>query len=382
MAELKMRSDVPEELKWDLSLIYKTEEDMYRDLEKARGIQKAIIQAYQGKLKDAKSIVECLEAYEEYLKLQYLIGSYVELAVSVDYYDTANQERAERVGAEFRRMDSALSFVKSEIMEAPDEVLTEALENAGRSKGALLDLMRERPHKLHPEAERALSALSKAFQTPSDVYQMAKLADMRFPSFTVDGKEYPLGYSLFEDNYEYETDTAVRRAAFRAFSDKLRQYENVTATAYNAFVQNDKAMADLRGYDNVFDYLLFDQKVTREMYDRQIDVITERLAPHMRRYARLLKKIHKLDEMTFADLKLSVDPDYDPRVTIEGSREYVRNGLSILGEDYVEMIDEAYRDRWIDFEIHRRLLCKPLRPRLLYPPVLERADGGRLYARP
>jgi oligoendopeptidase F len=28
----------------------------------------------------------------------------------------------------------------------------------------------------------------------------------------------------------------------------------------------------------VFDYLLFDQKVTREMYDRQIDLITEKLA--------------------------------------------------------------------------------------------------------
>ena len=35
--------------------------------------------------------------------------------------------------------------------------------------------------------------------------------------FTVDGKEYPLGYSLFEDDYELEADTAVRRAAFRAF---------------------------------------------------------------------------------------------------------------------------------------------------------------------
>ena len=349
MAELAMRKDVPEELKWDLSLIYKSEEAMNADLEKARALQKAIVATYKGKLTDADNIVHCLEAYEEYSKLETLIGSYTSLAVETDYYDTYNQERAERIDGEFRRMASGLSFVDSEIMEAPEDVLQEALNKAGRMRGYLSDLVRRKPHRLHPEAERALTALSKAFSTPSEIYHMAKLADMKFPSFTVDGKEYPLGYSLFEDNYEYETDTKVRRAAFRAFYDKLAQYENVTAAAYNAYVQNDKARADLRGFKDVFDCLLFGQKVTREMYDRQVDVITEKLAPHMRRYARLLKKIYGLDEMTFADLKLSVDPGYDPRVTIEESKEYIKKGLAILGDDYASMIDEAYRDRWVDF---------------------------------
>ena len=188
-----------------------------------------------------------------------------------------------------------------------------------------------------------------SFDTPYEVYNMAKLADMQFPSFTVDGKEYPLGYSLFEDDYEYERDTAVRRAAFDAFSAKLRQYENVTASAYNALVRQEKSMADLRGYPSVFDYLLFDQKVTREMYDRQIDLITERLAPHMRRFARLLQKKYGLDEMTFADLKLSLDPDYDPRVTIPEAKDYVKKGLAVMGEDYVSMVEEAFDKRWIDF---------------------------------
>ena len=141
----------------------------------------------------------------------------------------------------------------------------------------------------------------------------------------------------------------MRRAAFAAFSEKIRQYENVTGAIYNTQVSQEKAEATLRGYDSVFDYLLFGQKVTREMYDRQIDLITEKLAPHMRKYARLIKAKHGLDEMTFADLKLSVDPDYDPRVTIEESRDYVMKGLAALGEDYVAMVDQAYRERWFDF---------------------------------
>lgn len=148
---------------------------------------------------------------------------------------------------------------------------------------------------------------------------------------------------------EYEKDTDIRRSAFSAFSAKIRQYENVTAAAYNAQLQTEKTMATLRGFDSVIDSLLFPQQVSRELYNRQIDLITTRLAPHMRKYARLLKKVHNLDRMTFADLKIAVDPEYDPSVTIEESKQYIEKGLAILGDDYVSMIQEAYKKRWVDF---------------------------------
>ena len=64
---------------------------------------------------------------------------------------------------------------------------------------------------------------------------------------------------------------------------------------------------------------------------------------------KLLQKKLGLEKMTFADLKVPVDPEYDPKVTIAESHRYVREGLSILGEDYVDMVDRAYRERWIDF---------------------------------
>ena len=187
------------------------------------------------------------------------------------------------------------------------------------------------------------------FGAPYDIYHMTKLADMKFGSFTVNGREYPLGYSLFEDEYEYEADTDVRRAAFRAFCDKLREYENTTAATYNTYLTQQRIMAKQRGFADMFEADLFADHVTREMYDRQIDLITEKLAPAMRKYVRLVGKMHGLDRMTFADLKLALDAEYDPRVTIEESREYVRSALSVLGQDYADMVDEAYDKRWIDF---------------------------------
>ena len=347
--ELAMRKDVPVELTWDLSLIYPTDAAMEADLEEAKKLAYHIEAAYPGRLNDPEMIVECLREYEQLQIKLYLISNYTDLAVSVDYYDTAAQEKNEKIAALEAQIASRLSFIESEINAADEAVLDEAIAKAHRSKHYLEDIRRGKPHQLSPETEKVLAALRKSFSTPYEVYNMAKLADMKFPSFTVDGKEYPLGYSLFEDDYEYERDTHVRRAAFKAFSDKIRQYENVTATAYNSLVTTEKVIANLRGFDSVFDYLLFDQKVTREMYDRQIDLITKELAPHMQRYARLLQKKYGLEEMTFADLKLTLDPDYDPRVTPAESKEYVEKGLAILGDDYVSMIEEAYRDRWFDF---------------------------------
>lgn len=282
-------------------------------------------------------------------RLLVLVVHYCDLAVSVDYYDTHNQERNEQTASMTAEIMSRLSFIDNEIAEQEDAVIQEAMALSAENRHYLENILRTKPHLLHPETERALAALSRTIEAPYQIYNMAKLADMKFDSFTADGKEYPLGYTLFEDNYEYEENTAVRRSAFAAFSAKIRQYENVTAAAYNTQVQTEKTLATLRGFDSVFDSLLFGQKVTRELYDRQIDLITEKLAPHMRRYARLLKKIHGIDRMTFADLKIAVDPEYDPKVTIEESRAYIEKGLAILGEDYVAMIQEAYRDRWIDF---------------------------------
>jgi len=347
--ELKSRKDIPIELTWDLSSIYKSEEEMNQDVEKVKALSSSIIQNYKGKLDTPQKINACLDEFREVERLLTLINHYCDLAVSVDYYDTYNQERNERNLNLISEISSSLSFINSEISEKEENILQEAIDTATDNKHFLEDILRDKPHRLHPETERALAALSKTLYAPYQIYNMAKLADIKFDSFMADGTEYPLSYTLFENNYEYERDTAVRRAAFTAFSQKLREYENVTAAAYHTQVQTEKTLASLRGFDSVFDSLLFPQKVSQEMYHRQIDLITEKLAPHMRKFARLLKRIHKLDRMTFADLKIAVDPEYDPKVTIEESKAYIEKGLSILGEDYVEMVKTAYRDRWVDF---------------------------------
>lgn len=347
--ELLSRKDVKKELTWDLTLIYKDEAALMADADRLEKLTGEIESLYKGKLGSAETVNKCLDEYRESVGIITLIGNYCELATSVDYYDTHNMELAGKMNRKLSECMSRLSFIDSELAVQDNAVIEEAVNSSEANANYLKDVLRGKPYLLNPETERVLTALSQTTGAPYEIYNTVKLADMKFPDFEVDGRKYPLGYSLFEDDYEYDERTDVRRTAFEAFSSKLREYENVTAAAYNAAVQYEKTMADLRGFDNVFASLLFGQKVDESMYNRQIDLIMEKLAPHMRKYAKLIGRVHGLDKVTYADLKLPVDTEYSPKLTIEESKDYVTKGLSILGDDYVKMVETAYKERWFDF---------------------------------
>ncbi|MCI7607227.1 MAG: oligoendopeptidase F [Spirochaetales bacterium] len=343
-----MRKDVPVEETWDLSLIYKTKEEYESDRKRAEEIAKEI-EEMKGTLNTPENISKAVDKYQELYEVMTLLMNYSDLASSVDYYDSEAQNNASYDRMLISKLDGMTAFLKVEIANNDVETIKSAAALNERNKGFLEDIIREKPHTLSEEGEKLLSKLAPALDTPYQVYNMTKLADMVFPSFTIDGKEYPMGYSLFEDDYQYEKNTSVRRKAFEVFSEEIKKYENTTSALYNAQCQKEKIESEIRGFDSVFDYLLFHQKVTREMYDRQIDNIMEKLSPHMRRYARLKKKVLGLDEMTYPDLLVPLDSDYSPSVTWKECEEYASDGLSIMGEDYVKMVHEAFEKRWFDY---------------------------------
>lgn len=343
------RKEVDEKLTWDLTSIYKTEEDFEQAVKEAENLSIELEREYKGKLKDSDTVNSCLDKLKTLYELTNATEFYSYFSISVDQSNIENQTRQMKLSSISSRIQSRISFIQSEIMELDEDVILKAIEKSNENANYLKNIMRSKKHALHPEVEKALSSLSNTLNAPFEIYNRAKLVDMDFGTFTVDDKEYPLSFGLFEGEWEYENDTKLRHAAFEAFSKKLREYNHTIAATYQTHVQKNKTMATLRGFDSVFDYLLFDQKVDRELYNRQIDLIMEHLAPHMRKFAKLLQKIHGLDEMTFSDLKLEVDPEFEPKITVEESREYVEGALSVLGDNYLDLVKRAYDERWVDF---------------------------------
>ncbi|PNN21216.1 oligoendopeptidase F [Staphylococcus haemolyticus] len=345
---LPFRKDVPELEKWNLNDLFDSDEQFYDALDNVLNQAKSINQQYKGKISDAKMIKKVLSEFENILIQLDRLGNYVELRLSVDTSNTDAQTLSAKLSTNYGKISSQLSFVESEILMLSEEIIKEAIEESDVPH-YLEKLIESKPYQLSPEVEQVMASLSPTFQSAYELYGTTKMLDIVFESFEHNNVTYPMDYATFENEYEDNADPEFRQKSFKSFSDALKKYQHTTAATYNQHVQQEKIEADLRGYDSVIDYLLHDQEVTREMYDRQIDVIMSDLAPVMQKYAKLLQRIHGLNKMRFEDLKVSVDPSYEPEISIEDSKQYIHGALNVLGEDYIQMIEQAYSDRWIDF---------------------------------
>lgn len=346
---LPLRSEVPAEETWDLQSLFASTEEFTEALASLEKEAAHFHGQFNGKINDSASVIEALKAYSALIEKLVPVSTYASLVLSTDQTDSGAQMLSSKFDSVSAKIGSKLSFVSSELLALPEETLKAAMKESNEFKVYLEKLLRKKEFQLHPEAEKTLAAYSAAFNAPYGLYNTTKMVDLSFDDFEVNGESYPLSYVSFEGDWEAEPDTEIRRAAFNAFSEKLKDYQHTTAKTYDMQLQMEKTTSDLRGYDSVFDYLLFSQEVDRTLYNRQIDLITQQLAPHMRKYAKLLQEVHGLDKMTFADLKISLDPAYEPEITVEESKKYINEALGIMGEDYLDMVERSYSERWIDF---------------------------------
>ncbi len=107
-------------------------------------------------------------------------------------------------------------------------------------------------------------------------------------------------------------------------------------------------MAKLRGYPSATHMLLQGQEVPLEAYNNLHDIILGELAPHMRRYARLRKKVLGLDKLLYCDIEAPLDPQFNPSITFEEASEKILQGLEVLGDEYQQIMSDGLKNRWID----------------------------------
>lgn len=351
---LPRRQDVPTHLTWDMSALYATPEHFYADLEQASLLAEQLSSTDMLTFTDAASVIRLLEMYERYLIILSKAGTYAGAQSAVDMSDSELQIRARDFDSTVAKLNSQTTIVLQTLKQADEALLTQAIDTNDKYKAFLTDLLAQKPYTLSLDVETALAALSPVLELPYNNYEQCKLADMSFPDFEVvdsngNTQSYPLSFSAFENEYESDPRTDFRRAAFKAFSARLRESQHTIASDYLTQVKKEKTLADMRGFDSVFDYLLHEQKIPRALYDEHIDTIMSHLAKPMRRYARLLKDANGIEQMSFADLKVPLDANFVAKVSIEEAQDYCVQALSLLGEDYTAMVKRSFSERWYDF---------------------------------
>ena len=363
MAErLAQRADIPASEKWDRALIFPSREAFREAMRRCDRETQTLQEQFQGHVEalasaeeaDVEAMKTLFHKTEDCIRSIQQIVFYGTMERDADHGNDAESRLASTVQDWMAEQYPRLSFLRSELSKVPAPVLVTWARRLPAYAAYFESIAEQSPHILSPSEESLLGNLAPALETPETVYEALKYGDLCVEDFEADGKRYPNSFALYEQHYMHDANTEVRRAAFRSFSESLAKIRHGVGAAYYAQVRNDKLMSRLRGYDSVFDYLLSAQRVTRDMYDRQIDRIMEDFAPHMRRYAALLQEAYKLSALHYADLKLTLDPNfsatrYPNGLTPDRAKARIREALSVFGERYLSKLDHMLQEARIDF---------------------------------
>ena len=343
------RHEIDVQLTWNTNLIF-PDNQAYKDALATYKKQVENFEAsYKGKLTTLETIVAALKEYEGLAILESKLSHYAFLPLEVDKMNTELASLSNDFDLTIAYTIPKLSFLHTELSLLDQDVLESVITDQPQWKSYIQNIIRQKPYQLHPLQEELLANFAPTFGQPYNNYGVTKFEDMTFDSFEANGETLGNSYVLFENDYELSHDTEIRRNSAAGFYSTLKKYKNTTAATYLSHIKNEQIEARLRGFDNTTDFLLHSQNVSRDLFDRQIDVIMKELAPHMRRYVKLVAKAHGLDKITHADLKISLPSEYNQRITPEESKQFLIDCLGILGEDYVKMIEQSFDERWIDF---------------------------------
>ena len=346
--EQKHRSEFPENELWDLTALYQDQEDFLRAIEKAREDIQKFVRDYQGKLSTFEDFERAFAELEQiYIQISH-IGNYGFMPQTTDFGDESFAQIAQAAMEFETESNVALSFFDDALVGA-DEAVLEKLGQEPHLTSAIRQAKIKKAHYLGADVEKALTNLGEVFYSPQDIYTKMRAGDFAMADFEVDGKVYKNSFVTYENFYQNHENAEIREKAFRSFSEGLRQHQNTAAAAYLAQVKSEKLLADMKGYDSVFDYLLAEQEVDRSMFDRQIDLIMSEFAPVAQKYLKHVAKVNGLEKMTFADWKLDLDSELNPEVSIDDAYDLVMKSVEPLGQEYCQEVARYKKERWVDF---------------------------------
>ena len=346
--EQKHRSEFPENELWDLTALYQDQEDFLRAIEKAREDIQKFVRDYQGKLSTFENFERAFAELEQiYIQISH-IGNYGFMPQTTDFGDESFAQIAQAAMEFETEANVALSFFDDALVGA-DEAVLERLGQEPHLTSAIRQAKIKKAHYLGADVEKALTNLGEVFYSPQDIYTKMRAGDFTMADFEVDGKVYKNSFVTYENFYQNHENAEIREKAFRSFSEGLRQHQNTAAAAYLAQVKSEKLLADMKGYNSVFDYLLAEQEVDRSMFDRQIDLIMSEFAPVAQKYLKHVAKVNGLEKMTFADWKLDLDNELNPEVSIDDAYDLVMKSVEPLGQEYCQEVARYKEERWVDF---------------------------------
>ena len=149
-------------------------------------------------------------------------------------------------------------------------------------------------------------------------------------------------------NLAYDPDPAVRKAAYEA---EIKSYEKIcdpVAFALNSIKLETLSACQLRGYASPLERTLKKAHMEQATLDAMLGAMDEYL-PKFHRYLRAKAKALGHDNgLPWYDLFAPMGRS-STKFTVEQAHQYLVDQFSGFDRELADMIDRAFRERWIDF---------------------------------
>lgn len=350
MHKIPQRKDVPAKDKWNLSSIFKSDDEWEQALKEIPALSTKVA-AYKGRLGESSAtLLEALKALEAAeLKLE-TVYHYASLQHEADEDDTTATDREGRAMIAYTNMQSELSFIDPEIQAIDESKLNSWIEapEFADYKIYIKKLLHFKKYILSEKEERILSLQGQSAQTAETAFKFLTNVDMNktFGTVMVDGEERQLTettYGVFMHNQ----DRKVREEAYKKFYAKYEEHQNTIAALYAGNVNQDIFSMRARGYGSSLEQALYGNKVPTSVYRNLIDCIHKNL-PTLHKYYKIRKRALGLDELRHYDVYVPLVKSVKTHTTYEEAVEIVRNALAPLGKEYTDRICDGLLNGWVD----------------------------------
>lgn len=350
MKELPRREELPEELTWDLTSIYESDqafEESFSDLEDAL----PSLTSYEGTLADGadqlSAALENILAAGRHLENLHL---YAHLKNDQDTGNAQYQELYDRVRSLSSRFSVAVSWFQPELLAMDEETVRAYIqENPDLElyEHYLERLLSKKKHTLSAREEELLAGAANLFSVPSQTFSILNNADIEFPVIEdEEGRRVQLTHGNYSEFLESK-NRRVRENVFKNYYSVYEGLENTFATTLYGNIKVQNYRAETRNYASARDAALSSNFIEEEVYDRLVEAVNDHL-PSFHRYLELRKKALELEELHMYDVYTPLTKESTFEVTYEEAKEITLQALKPLGEEYQEILQKAFDERWID----------------------------------
>lgn len=344
----KKRNEIDDQYKWDLTTIYKDDEQFLQMLEK---IDKEITSL------QPKDIFKSGESLYNYLKnSDYLemnldkLYTYAHLNNDSDTTVAKYDEYVNKVRNIYQKYAQKTNFFEPQLLKINYKTIEKFYLECPELKEYeiyLKEIYRFKEHTLNEQEEAIIKELSKALNSSSDTYEKLTDTDMTFGNIK-DEKNKTV--ELTESNYAIYTHSKnrrVRRSAFKKLMNKYGEFIHTISSTYSGYVNTLNGISNVYKYSNPLEQSLFADDIDVEVYDTLIKTVHENMDV-IYKYYNLRNKVLKLKKSHLYDTYVELIDNDSANYSFSEAKEIVLKALSILGDDYTKILEKAFDEKWID----------------------------------